>query len=238
MGMNIGDFLFGTKSEADFRTLPTKSKEQQKAIDDLTKLLSGEVQNFDTQPALTDKQQGLQQLLDSFTGTLGQGGNALNQALQFDQGQVDQLFQQSVADPLMRQFEQDVLPMISRRFAPNFFGSDRALADVRAVGDLMTTLSAERAKFTNEERNRQLQALGLLPGVTGAATEMSQAGDMARNERENAFQKRLQLINALLGTTGQNQFENIGVAKPGQAGALSGFLSGIGQGLGASMIPG
>jgi len=234
--MNIGDLLFGTKSEAEFKTLPTKSKEQQKAIDELTNLLSGEVQGFDMQPGLTPRQEGLQALLDSIGGNLGNASDALNSALQFDQGQVDQLFQQSVSDPLMRQFEQDVLPMISRRFAPNFFGSDRALADVRAVGDLMTTLSAEKAKFTNEERKRQMEALGLIPSTVGAASEFSQVGDMAKNEQEKAFQKRLQLISALLGATGQNQFENIGIAKPGQPGALSGFLSGIGEGLGSKIF--
>lgn len=233
--VSIGDFIFGTESSAEFQTKPTKTKTQTKAIDDLVRSLFTEFEGFDTTPQPTGRQQALQTNIDQLIGSYGGASGTLSSLLNIDQGALDEEFNAAVRDPLIRDFEEQILPMVTRRYGGASFGSERKEAEARTYEDLLQTLSSERAQFQSQNRQRQLQALGLIPGLSSGFGAAAEFADIEELRRQQAYQERLQLIQSLLGATGQNVFENLAVAKPGQAGALQGFLTGFGEGVGSSL---
>lgn len=116
-----------------------------------------------------------------------QGGNQpqartqhMERFLNEQPGEIDDYFQKTVANPLMEQFQEDILPQISRRAAGsgNFYGSDRAKADSEATEDLLSTLGRERSRMAFDAResaqNRGLQASQFTSQVE-SQTEMQNA---------------------------------------------------------------
>ena len=236
--MDLGSFLTGTESSAEFKTLPTKTPEQNAAINNLLKILQGDIGNYDvTAPGANPTQDAaMQKVLDMLTGTMGTAAGALDQSLQYNPQDINQYFTQTVQDPLLKTFNEQILPEISARAGSNFWGSDRLNQDATVTNDLTKNLAAERTRMSFEAdqaaRNRMLQALGILPTVTGAAGEFATNNTVDELRRKQMLNERNQLIQLLLGATGQQTLENIGIAKPGTEGALSGILGGIGTGVG------
>lgn len=236
---SLTDILFGTDAEANITTESTITPEQQEALNQLLQLLGEDVVNADTSGTLSETQQGAQDEITSLidSGLISGSGTALQNIINADPQSIDDVFTSTVADPLTRQFREDILPQISRNFAGQFFGSDRQNADARATEDLIQSLTSARSDFAfnsqEAQRNRALQALGLVPGVTSAATEFGQGADLSELQRRRQEEERLRLIELLLGGAATPTQETIGVATPGTAGAVQGFLSGVGEGAGS-----
>lgn len=229
--MGILDSILGSESSVEFRKEDLKTETQKKELDDLIKLLSGEIKGADVSGTLTPEEQQRQDLLTQLVGGAGGDIEALREATRFDQAGIDELFQTTIRDPLVRDVRENIIPDIGARFGSQFFSSERIGQEGRAIDELVRNLSGERSKLVQGERQRQLQALGLLPAATAGAAGLAKGGDVASQKLSEQDRKRKELMQLLLGGTGQNVFENIGVVKPGQTGVLSGFLGGIGQGL-------
>jgi len=236
--MSLVDTILGTESSAEFKQMDLKTDTQKKALDKLLKMLSGEVEDFDTSPELTERQQNAQTGIDELIANMSGIQGSVKDATTIDQETLNKEFSQGVADPMIREFEEDILPLITRRFGGASFGSERRRTELDAVEDLTQNLTSERAKFNQTARNQQLQALGLVPGITSSFGDAAGFSDLEELRRQQAQKERIQLMNLLLGGTGQNTFENIGIAKPGMGGALQSFLGGLGEGAGSSLIPG
>ena len=234
----LEDLIFGSDSEADISAHPTRTPEQMDTLNQLMALLSGELGGFNTNPELSGQGQDIQSMLNSLLPMFEGGGSTLQDLLSGEAQNIDEVFTSTVQDPLLRNFRENVLPGIGRKYGGNFFGSDRREADTRASEDLIQTLSSERSRFSfnaNEAaQNRRLGALNAIPGMSAGATNFAQFGDLQYTRGQDAQDRRMQIINALLGVTGQQTIENIGLVTPGQPGGLTAFLQGLGQGAGKS----
>jgi len=84
---------------------------------------------------------------------------ALEQMLSGTPQQFEEFFQKAVQEPALQQFNEQVLPMIARQYAAQFFGSDRERADMLAQRELIRALTQARADLAfqaaQEARNRQ-----------------------------------------------------------------------------------
>lgn len=99
--------------------------------------------------------------------------NALANQLNPQGRDTSAYFNQTVQQPMLEQFQEEIMPAISRQFsgggANNFFGSERQRADQNAQENLLQALAREKARVEFEERarldNQQLgaaQAFGQL----------------------------------------------------------------------------
>lgn len=90
---------------------------------------------------------------------------ALSTLLSGEAQGIDEYFRKSVQAPLLEQFQEDILPAISRRFSGNFYGSERRRADQRAQEDVLDTLAQERSSLAYRTKtdalNRIASALGI-----------------------------------------------------------------------------
>lgn len=243
--MNLGEFLFGAspRLQESQRTLLTP--EQTRAQNFLLQLLQGNIQNFqgldsnfsDTEAALEGN---IQTILDSgFLPDIFQSA----QRIVNDQGQdIESYFNATIQEPLLRQFEEDILPRISRTYGDQFFGSERREADVRAREDLLDALATERARVGFEERNRvadrAVGALATIPGLSNVATNFQDVAGARReattSAEDRSFRQRMELINALLDATGNRSVENIAAALPGSTGLVAEVISNLTEGGGSS----
>jgi len=234
MASSLSESILGTESSAEFRTLDLKTEQQKKSLDDLLKLLSGELETAPTTGEITEfEQQGqdlLSQLMSGASGDLA----SVRDASQFDQAGIDELFRTTIRDPLVEDVRENIIPEISARFGSQFFSSERVGQEGRAIDTLVRTLAGEKNKLVQGERNRQLQALGLIPQFTAGAADVGRSTDVQRTADTEADRKRKELMQLLLGGTGQETFENIGIVTPGKEGGLTSFLGGLGQGLGGA----
>jgi len=236
--MSALDFLTGTKSEVDIQQKDIKTEQQKQSLDELLKLLGKELEAAPTTGELTGfEQQGqdlLSQLMSGASGDL----ESVRAAGQFDQAGIDELFRTTIRDPLVDDVRENIIPEISARFGSQFFSSERIGQEGRAIEELVQTLAGEKTKLVQGERNRQLQALGLIPQFTAGAADVGRSTDVQRTIDTEADRKRKELMQLLLGGTGQTTFENIATVTPGQEGALTSFLGGIGSGVGAGVAKG
>lgn len=232
--MKLKDLIFGSKSQANISQHPTLTPEQQEALKALLAALGepdateqvGSGLEFASLEALSD----LSRQLTTGQGvgaTLQAANTALQRALDPRGEDFEQFFQDAVFRPMMQQFQEDILPTLSNRFAASgFHSSDRLRQEARATEDLLEALAAERAKMADTALARALQAAQLAPGVAGAPVEiqdlMNRAGARRRQER----------LNALLQAIGVQGVENIATVTPGMPGAFQSFLGGAGEGLG------
>jgi hypothetical protein len=86
--------------------------------------------------------------------------------------QYQDVFNKSVVDPAMMQYEQRVLPSIQQRFVDANAGSSSALnqALAQSAGDLTTQLGSQYADFFNRQQANQLAAQSAaLSGLSGLA---------------------------------------------------------------------
>ena len=99
---------------------------------------------------------------------------ALSDILSGKAQNFDAYFKAAVEDPMLRDYAQNIAPVISRGFAANnnYSSSDRQLADQRAQQDLLNSLTQARASTAYQAQNdavtNALNAAGILTGSTNA----------------------------------------------------------------------
>jgi len=252
------------------------TKEQEALLrEELNRLLTGE-QSLTAQregsefpgELSADMGSSEQGILDQFlptSGNIQQGNtaatNALVGMLTEDPTAFEDFYRTNVKDPALREFEEDIGPALSRRYAKSgFYSGERIKSEDRAGRELLDDLMQSRSKlaFQTQEsgKERALRAAGIIPQV-GASTAQSLLGllqgagverdyeqgkidreyeDFLRRTDKNRDQE-LQELALLLGA---RPFENITEQKGGSTGLLGGFLGGAGKGIGTtlgSMIP-
>lgn len=161
-------------------------------------------------PTKTTGQQNLMnQLISSLQGG-GIFGN--NQLYQSGSNYLGDLYSQSpdafkrLADPYMRQFQQQTVPGLAERFSGAGYGGRQSSAFNQAMGQAGQNLSSQLAGMFEQLRS---QNLGNLMNFSNMP------------------------YNQAMGAIGQNMFEN--VYQPGSTGLIGGALQGLGGGLGMGM---
>jgi len=250
----LSDFLGGSEPEAEITSQSTLTPEQQEALKKLLAQLTGDQGIGGDVPAfggdLNIGQSGTtQNLLAELIGGTGRTGatdDIISQFLTGDPTDVESLFKESIQEPLIRTFQDEILPSIDRRFASSgFFGSERGKSVERSTEDLLQTLVGEKSKavFGAEEaaKGRALQALS--PSLNFSSGVTRQIGDIgsqetgleernvARNFEEFARQQaqRTQQIQQLLAAIGTQGTENIATVTPGKEGAINSILGALPQ---------
>lgn len=264
--MAVQDFLFGTAPKTKLSVAPTVTPEQATAYSSLLGNLTGGGGGSTPYPgALGVDLSGLEKTslagleryaMDTASGatnqTLNNSNDALNQILQSGPQDIQDYFTQTVENPALRDFRENVQPAISRRFAPNnFYSSDRLRADDLAGRNLTENLTTNRSniayKAYQDNQANKLSALGLAPSIAGARgnilSQLLAAGGVSRdaaltNQKLNydefvrqqtaAEDKKKALIAAL----GIPQYENIAIQKGGSTGIAPSLASGVGAFLG------
>lgn len=234
----LEDLIMGTTSEADVSSHPIKTQEQLKKLNDLMNMLFGDIGNYQGGQPLSKESQAYQDTISKLLPVFGDAGSTIQNLLKGDATDFTQVYKDSVENPLLKDFKNNIMPSISRKYGGNFFGSDRQKADDTATKNLFDTLSSERSKFAfnslEAAKNRQIGALNTIPGIAAGVGGLADVADFQSYRDNQDFAKRMQIINALLSATGQQTIENIGVVTPGQSGALQGFLEALGKGAGAA----
>ena len=159
------------------------------------------------------------------------GSDAIQNILGQGQDDFSQYYQTNIQEPLLKGFEEDVMPRISRRFGPSgLFGSDRKEADARARDDLLSALTRGKAETVLGARKQNLQALGLIPGFEGTRTQIGlNAATAGLEERRKRMAQILQSLSI-------QPVENITTVTGGQASGGAGFLSAIAPAIGKSFL--
>ena len=262
---DISDAIFGTKSEANTTQQPTMTAEQQKLLKSLVDQFNAGGNPLEQTAAtpytgkLTAPTSGLQNLslaaleqqamnLTGPDSVMTAAGDAVKRGASGTAANIDKYFTESVQDPLLKAFEERVLPDVTRRFAGSAaFGSDRKTAERQTTEDLMKTLTASRSdiafKADEAAKNRQLTAAGIAPSLAGAPTnilssilaagaipQITEQADLTAQYQEFLRQQQGQKdrLNQMLAALGLKPFENITTVTPGSAGLLQGLSSGAG----------
>jgi hypothetical protein len=240
---DVGDFLFGSGGQTDIRTLPVISGQQEESLNFLLQLLQESIQGEGISGQSGDLLSELLALRDQsraqgLLGGVGEAQNAVSGLLKggptFD---VDQTFKDLVQDPLLRNFEEDIIPQIRRRFAPEFTGGERQLAESRATEDLLQQLVGARAGLAKDFTQQQQSAItsGLQLGGVPASIESL----VARSQSEflgaaGAEQDRkLRMLQLLLGGATSPTIENVAGNREGTSGVGPEALAGIAGAVGA-----
>lgn len=218
----------GTKPRTEQFDLSLLTPEQQAVYSSLLQTLQGNMGSFG--PATTTSLQGLEELALAMVGPEGSratSAGALRDIISSSGKEFDTFYKTNIQDPLVRDFQTEILPGISRKFAGSgFFSSDRARADQLATEDLSRQLVQGKARTQLGAREQQLRAAGILPEIDRTTADV--LNSIIAGERAPTQQDIANLMNAL----GIKAKENIVVALPGQAGGLVNFLGGFGQGIG------
>lgn len=112
------------------------------------------------------QQQFLSSIIGGQTGNLA--GGAYQQFLQpITPESYESVFQKSVVDPAMMQYERSVLPALQQRFVDANAGSSSALNQAlsQSASDLTTMLGQQYGQFYNQGQQNQLNALSQLGGL-------------------------------------------------------------------------
>lgn len=251
----MADFLFGSEPETNTQTLPTATSEQQRLLQQLIGGISpgGQIGgSFGLDPSQIELSSlaALEELVGSIPGAGGPTAEAATgtaqsalEALQgvFESGPTDfdEFFDKTVAGPLFEQFEEDIIPGIRTRFAPQFFGGERAEAERRASGDLIDALAKERARLAFGTRQQDIEnklgAASLTPslGSFGATSpfigpsargdlllSLLSAGGVNRGIQGSRLDERSRRINQVLGVLGVPTFENVVTSQAGSPGLI------------------
>jgi hypothetical protein len=172
-----------------------------------------------------------------------QGTQSLMDAMTRGPENIDEYFSQTVMQPMMEMFQEDIMPGISRKYAPSgFYGSQRLNADQRAQEELLQALTQSRTQMAFNAREsdltRQLQAAQLAMGQQGqdAQTMLQLLGGSAQLASgtmtpEEAMQRRQQQM--LLQALGLQSTENVVLAPQGGDtwGSMLGGLGQLGMGI-------
>ncbi len=178
------DFLFGKKEKKE--QLPTISPEQQTLLKQLLQSINPQQLDIGRQPSFQAGENFLQQLLGGDTS-------------EFE-------------DPLMRQFQEQIIPGLAERFSGAGAGAQSSSAFQQALGGAGADLTERLASLRGQLKMQALpQALGYAQAPGQRGLQQAQLG-LGTQSFENLFRPRTQgLLGSLLG------------------GAGAGFGSGLGQ---------
>jgi len=265
--MGVFDFLFGEGPSVDTQILDTLTPEQQQSLNQLLKELGGASPEFgqDGNIESSDLQslslQGLEDRAIALSDPnrenelASSAAETLMKLLDFENQDVDveDFFQSNIRDPALKDFQENILPGISRSFGgANFFSSERSLTDQNAQEEIISSLTRARSDITFQGRennlNRALQALGLsgqvdalgrgdtqeLLALFGAGQEETALGERNFSREFDRFlanqgvdaTRRAQLLSAI----GTPAFENVVTTNPGTSGFLPTALGAMGAG--------
>ena len=183
---SIGDFLFGEEVDPTVEQRSTLTPEQGDLQRQLLAFLGQRLGSSGASPFPS-----LEHL--SLAGLETLGASAQNPREQpeglgdlFGGQGFEGFFDTTVQQPLLEQFQSEILPGISRQFGGNaFFDSDRGAADARAQDELLSTLTQERSRLGYQ-----------------AAIDQNRAGLDAYTAGLQGDQTQAALISALLGGYG------------------------------------
>ena len=247
MGKSLSDILFGESPSAEISSRDTLQEEQLAALRDfLTSVgenVSSRLPIGDQGSPLTEQQTDLvNQISDIFGKAKGDNKAATGFLTNLvKNGVSDELFNKSVEEPLLRRFQERILPAISRGRGNDFFGSERRLQDERAREDLIQTLVSGRAKFALDNVGNQINAASGIAGVNDSfINEFNALLDSAGVPRNAQIENNklntdatLKLLELLASATLSPTRDTVGVSVGGSDGLLSGFVKGFGEGLGS-----
>jgi hypothetical protein len=192
------------------------------------------------------------------TEARGQVGRAMSPDV--DMEGFNTMFRGGVQDPMLRAFREEVLPDITSRFSgTTAYGSDRRVAEERAVGRLGDSLSSSRAdmlfKTSEGAKDRSLRAAELTPRFTTDVTNsrtsqlmsMLAAGGVPRQAEDTRLTReyaefvrrqgeRGKSVEMALALLGLSPMENISTVTPGSPGLLTSAAQGAGAAFGRFML--
>lgn len=265
--MGFFDFLFGEGPSTETTVLDTLTPEQQQALNQLLRDLGGASPTFggetsvDASELQTLSLEALEQRAIALgdpnrESALAQGAaDTLLKFLDFESQDagIDDFFNTNIRDPALEDFQENVLPRISRDFGgANFFSSERRTADRESQEELISSLTQARSGLAfnarESDRNRALQAAGLIPaldalerGDTSELLALLQAGESATGLTERNLARDFDRFLAeqgiasdrraqLLGGINTQSFENVVTQNPGSSGLIPSLLGGGGIG--------
>jgi len=235
--MALSDILFGTKPKATITGKTTLTEEQQKLFEEtvfpfLDEPIAGQPLSSTEQLSLAAlEEQAIQAVSGDTAGTQAQG--ALGDIFSRGPTDISEFFESNIRDPLLKDFNEIILPGIGKRFAGQFFSGERAEGERSAVDDLLRTLTSERSKIALAGREQDtdaiLRAAGLAPGADAGVLSnlmgLFEGGGLGRNIDR-------QRLHDILAALGIQTTENIGIGTGGSSGLLGGLLGGVGTGVG------
>jgi hypothetical protein len=121
--------------------------------------------------SLSALEQGAMDRVTGGTDLQRLGTETLMNLLQEGPQDIDRSFKEGVSDPLMAQFQREVLPNIDRKYAGNnrFHGNERQESYDRNIDDLERNLAMARAgmfdKAYSEQKARQQSISQAIPGM-------------------------------------------------------------------------
>ncbi|KKM03380.1 hypothetical protein LCGC14_1775010 [marine sediment metagenome] len=239
--MALSDILFGTKPKATITGKTTLTEEQQKLFEEtvfpfLDEPIAGQPLSSTEQLSLAAlEEQAIQAVSGDTAGTQAQG--ALGDIFSRGPTDISEFFESNIRDPLLKDFNEIILPGIGKRFAGQFFSGERAEGERSAVDDLLRTLTSERSKIALAGREQDtdaiLRAAGLAPGADAGVLSnlmgLFEGGGLGRNIDR-------QRLHDILAALGIQTTENIGIGTGGSSGLIGGLLGGVGTGIGAGII--
>jgi len=231
--MSLKSILLGDAPSAQVSTKDTIGQDQKDALKKLLDTVQGPAPQVSV-PVTGDQQA----LIDSSVGGNKQAQGEVNSSTTALKDLLNNPagdFQQQVTDPLLFDFQNKIMPQISRGFGNDFFSTERQKQDRFATEDLIRNLVSEKSNFLRQDRGVQLNAAQGLSGNAGQRGDiLSQFLQSAGTGRDitqggNALdeQVRQQLLQMLLqGSTAPTK-ETVGISKGGSTGLLSGLLQGV-----------
>lgn len=165
--------------------------------------------------------EGLAGDANNFLKPAGEGGGGLSP-------EFEDFFRANVADPLKRQFEEDILPAIGRQYSGQSYGSERAAVENRAARDYVGELSGQRSKAVFNERNRYQEMLfklleaGAVPREIENDRLQADYNEFLRQQKDAATKAELGV-----GLLQQPDIENTVIHNEGSPGILEDTLTGV-----------
>lgn len=237
-GFDWQRWFMGAPPSTDIKKQTLQTPEQQELMKQLMKFLGQYSQNGALGQLESTSLAGLERFAEESAAggsELFQTGSASLQRL-LGEGEDDfsQYFETNIKEPLLKGFEEDVMPRIGRRFGSSgFFGSERQQADESARADLLESLVRGKSQTALGARQQNVQVAGLIPGFESARYGAGLSTAMAGLDERR---KRLAQVLAALGIRG---FENIATVDPGSMGAVNiggqAFMEGWGSSMGGGM---
>lgn len=171
MGSGLATSLFGKKKPATPQTIDTRTPEQQAVSSKLAKILTqgGAAYGGARTATLTSDESYLQDYMRQGLETARPGINRLLSG-EFP----EEYFNQAIADPTRRQFNERVAPVIreNSELTGNRFADRSAIELGQARGDVESSILAERGKFGLETYRDPLNAAGALSSTLNNAEQL------------------------------------------------------------------
>ncbi len=260
---SVGSFLFGESPSQDITPTSTLTPEQEELLRQLIEQISGagEAEGLGASNLELTSLSGLEDIANQAIGILdtGAGGetaasglSALNDIFTSGPQDIDNFFNETVRDPLLEDFQDDILGIGSRR-AGDFFGGERVELERNAQESLIDALTRERARTAfgarESDLNRTIQGLGVLPGAVGSEFGSLAAGGnilggtlaaggTRRSITQQQLDERNRRIREALAAIDLQGTENIVFNNPGSSGliptAIGAAAGGFGAGFGGT----